>query len=232
MEFASEMVVKSTLLGQRMVEVPTTLKKDGRSRPPHLRTWRDGWRHLRFLLMYSPRWLFLIPGLALMILGFALMVWLLPAERPLGHVNLGVDTLAYAAAAVLLGFQLVFFGVAAKVFATTEGLLPEDPSFERWFRYITLETGLVAGALLLLVGLGIAISSVFSWAHTGYGPLPPVRDDAPYAARDALPHARYRGLLRQLLPQPARLAQTLNPGGGKQKGRSTERPFLFVMKRT
>ncbi len=174
MEFASEMVVKSTLLGQRMVEVPTTLKKDGRSRPPHLRTWRDGWRHLRFLLMYSPRWLFLIPGLALMILGFALMIWLLPAERPLGHVNLGVDTLAYAAAAVLLGFQLVFFGVAAKVFATTEGLLPEDPSFERWFRYITLETGLVAGALLLLVGLGIAISSVFSWAHTGYGPLPPV----------------------------------------------------------
>jgi hypothetical protein len=175
MEFASEMVVKSALFGQRMVEVPTTLKKDGRSRPPHLRTWRDGWRHLRFLLMYSPRWLFLIPGLALMILGIALMVWLLPAERPLGHVNLGVDTLAYAAAAVLLGFQLVFFGVAAKVFATTEGLLPEDPSFNRWFRYITLETGLIAGALLVLLGLGIAISSVFSWAHTGYGPLPPVQ---------------------------------------------------------
>src|SRR6185437_10017079 len=155
MEFASEMVVKSALLGQRMVEVPTTLKKDGRSRPPHLRTWRDGWRHLRFLLMYSPRWLFLIPGLALMILG--------------------LDTLAYAAAAVLLGFQLVFFGVAAKVFATTEGLLPEDPSFDRWFRYITLETGLIAGVLLLLVGLGIAISSVVSWAHTGYGSLPPVQ---------------------------------------------------------
>ncbi len=174
MEFASEMVVKSALFGQRMVEVPTTLKKDGRSRPPHLRTWRDGWRHLRFLLMYSPRWLFLIPGLALMILGLALMVWLLPAERPLGHVNLGVDTLAYAAAAVLLGFQLVFFGVAAKVFAITEGLLPEDPGFDRWFRYITLETGLVAGVLLLLLGLGIAISSVVSWAHTGYGPLPPV----------------------------------------------------------
>ncbi len=174
MEFASEMVVKSALLGQKMTEVPTTLKKDGRSRPPHLKTWRDGWRHLRFLLMYSPRWLFLYPGLALMILGLAVMVWLLPAERPLGHVNLGVDTLAYAAAAVLLGFQLVFFGVAAKVFAITEGLLPEDPSFDRWFRYITLETGLVAGALLLVIGLGIAISSVVSWAHTGYGPLPPV----------------------------------------------------------
>jgi len=175
MEFASEMVVKASLLGQKISEVPTTLKKDGRSRPPHLRTWRDGWRHLRFLLMYSPRWLFLFPGLALMILGLGLMAWLLPAERPLGRVNLGVDTLAYAAAAVLLGFQLVFFGVAAKVFAITEGLLPEDESFDRWFRYITLETGLIVGVLLLLAGVCIAISSVMAWSHTGYGPLPPVQ---------------------------------------------------------
>jgi len=175
MEFASEMVVKASLLGQKISEVPTTLKKDGRSRPPHLRTWRDGWRHLRFLLMYSPRWLFLFPGLALMILGLGLMAWLLPAERPLGRVNLGVDTLAYAVAAVLLGFQLVFFGVAAKVFAITEGLLPEDESFDRWFRYITLETGLIVGVLLLLAGVCIAISSVMAWSHTGYGPLPPVQ---------------------------------------------------------
>ena len=175
MEFASEMVVKSSLLGQRMVEVPTTLKKDGRSRPPHLKTWRDGWRHLRFLLMYSPRWLFLAPGLLLMLVGAALTAWLLPAERPLGHMNLGVDTLAYAAAAILLGFQLVFFGVAAKVFATTEGLLPEDASFDRWFRYITLETGLAVGVLLLLTGVGIAVSSVMDWSHTGYGPMPPVQ---------------------------------------------------------
>ena len=174
MEFASEMVVKASLLGQRIAEVPTTLQKDGRSRPPHLKTWRDGWRHLRFLLMYSPRWLFLLPGLLLMFVGTGLTAWLLPAERPLGHVNLGVDTLAYAAAAILLGFQLVFFGIAAKVFATTEGLLPEDESFNRWFRYITLETGLIVGALLLLTGVGIAVSSVLAWSHTGYGPLPPV----------------------------------------------------------
>ncbi len=174
MEYASEMVVKSSLLKQRIVEVPTTLQKDGRSRPPHLKTWRDGWRHFRFLLMYSPRWLFLFPGLALMLGGFALMAWLLPAERPLGHVNLGVDTLAYAAAAVLLGFQLVFFGIAAKVFATTEGLLPEDESFNRWFQYVTLETGLVVGVLIFLTGIGIAISSVVSWSHAGYGSLPPV----------------------------------------------------------
>jgi glycosyltransferase involved in cell wall biosynthesis len=175
MEFASEMVVKSSLLGQKMTEVPTTLKKDGRSRPPHLKTWRDGWRHLRFLLMYSPRWLFLYPGLALMIVGLAVMAWLLPAERPLGHVNLGVDTLAYMAAAVLLGFQLVFFGVVAKVFAISEGLLPEDESFQRWFRYITLETGLIVGVLLVFAGIGIALSSVVSWSHAGYGPLPPVQ---------------------------------------------------------
>jgi glycosyltransferase involved in cell wall biosynthesis len=175
MEFASEMVVKSSLLGQTISEVPTTLKKDGRSRPPHLKTWRDGWRHLRFLLMYSPRWLFLYPGLTLMFVGLGLMAWLLPAERPLGHMNLGVDTLAYMSAAVLLGFQLVFFGVAAKVFAISEGLLPQDESFERWFRYITLETGLLCGVLLVLVGIGIAVSSVVSWSHTGYGPLPPVQ---------------------------------------------------------
>ncbi len=175
MEFASEMVVKSALLGQRIAEVPTTLKKDGRSRPPHLRTWRDGWRHLRFLLMYSPRWLFFYPGLALMIAGLALMAWLLPASRPLGHVNLGVDTLAYISAAVLVGFQLVFFAVAAKVFAISEGLLPEDEAFQRWFHYITLETGLLVGVLLVLCGVGIALSSVISWAHTGYGHLPPVQ---------------------------------------------------------
>ncbi len=174
MEFASEMVVKSSLLRQRIVEVPTTLQKDGRSRPPHLKTWRDGWRHFRFLLMYSPRWLFLIPGLLLMLGGFSLMAWLLPSERPLGHVNLGVDTLAYAVAAVLLGFQLVFFSIAAKVFAITEGLLPEDKSFDRWFQYVTLETGLITGAVLLVAGLGIAFSSVLNWAQTGYGPLPPV----------------------------------------------------------
>jgi len=119
--------------------------------------------------------MFLFPGVALMIAGLGLMAWLLPAERPLGHVNLGVDTLAYAAAAVLLGFQLVFFGVAAKVFAITEGLLPEDKSFDKWFQYVTLETGLICGVLLVLAGVGIAVSSVMSWSHTGYGSLPPVQ---------------------------------------------------------
>jgi glycosyltransferase involved in cell wall biosynthesis len=173
MEFASEMIVKASLYRQRIAEVPTILRKDGRCRPPHLRTWRDGWRHLRFLLMYSPRWLFLVPGLLLMLMGSSLMLWLLPSERPLGHLNLGIDTLAYAVASVLIGFQLVFFGIAAKVFATTEGLLPKDPGFEKWFRYITLETGLLVGALLFVTGLIIAIVSGIAWSHAGYGPLSP-----------------------------------------------------------
>jgi glycosyltransferase involved in cell wall biosynthesis len=174
MEFASEMIVKASLCRQRIAEVPTILKKDGRSRPPHLRTWRDGWRHLRFLLMYSPRWLFLVPGLLLMMVGTALMLWLLPSERPFGQLNLGIDTLAYSIASVLIGFQLAFFGIAAKVFATTEGLIPRDPGFENWFRYITLEVGLVVGVLLLLIGFTLAIVSGIMWSHTGYGPLSPI----------------------------------------------------------
>ncbi len=173
MEFASEMIVKASLHGQCVVEVPTTLRKDGRSRPPHLRTWRDGWRHLRFLLLYCPRWLFWTPGMVLMLAGVGLMLWLVPTERPFGQLNLGIDTLAYAIAAVLIGFQLLFFGVAAKVFATTEGLLPPDPAFERWFRFIKLETGLVAGALLALLGFVIALASIATWSRSGYGPLPP-----------------------------------------------------------
>ncbi len=175
MEFASEMVVKASLMGQKMTEVPTTLQKDGRSRPPHLKTWRDGWRHFRFLLMYSPRWLFLFPGLLLMLIGIGLTAWLLPSERFIGHISLGVDTLAYSVAAILLGFQLVFFGIAAKVFAITEGLLPEDESFHRWFQYITLESGLIVGVLLIVSGLGIAVSSVIGWSHTGYGLLAPLQ---------------------------------------------------------
>jgi glycosyltransferase involved in cell wall biosynthesis len=174
MEFASEMVIKASLHSQRIVEVPTTLKKDGRSHPSHLRTWRDGWRHLRFLLLYSPRWLFLFPGITLTGVGTALMLWLLPSERPFGHLSLGIDTLAYAIAAVLVGFQLLLFGVAAKAFATTEGLLPKDPRFERWFRYVTLEVGLAVGALLLAIGFSDAVLSALTWSHAGFGPLPPV----------------------------------------------------------
>ena len=130
MEFATEMVVKATLLNLRIAEVPTTLSPDGRSRPPHLRTWRDGWRTLRFFLLYSPRWLFLYPGIALVVLGTVLGVWLLPAPRTVGDVTFDVHTLLYAAAFVLLGFQSICFAVFTKLFAVSEGLHLPDPTLD------------------------------------------------------------------------------------------------------
>ena len=175
MEFASEMVVRATLQGLRIGEVPTTLSKDGRSRPPHLRSWRDGWRHLRFLLMYSPRWLFLYPGLFLMIVGLLAGAWLLPGPRRIGGVELDIQTLLYAAMAVVIGFQAVIFAVFTKVFVISEGLMPEDPRLNRMFDYITLETGLIVGLALLLAGLGGSVYAVSEWGARAFGPLEPSR---------------------------------------------------------
>jgi glycosyltransferase involved in cell wall biosynthesis len=175
MEFASEMVVKASLLGVGIAEVPTTLKPDGRSRPPHLRTWRDGWRHLRFLLMYSPRWLFLYPGLLLIFIGLAAAIWLEPGERLGGKIHFDVNTLVYAMASILLGFHVVLFAVSAKIFAMVHGLLPPDPKFSRLFRYFTLETGLIVGAIAFLASLAASIWAVLLWKNTGYGPLNPDR---------------------------------------------------------
>jgi glycosyltransferase involved in cell wall biosynthesis len=171
MEFATEMIVKATLLRLQIAEVPTTLSPDGRSRPPHLRTWRDGWRTLRFFLLYSPRWLFLYPGLALMLVGTLLGLWLLPAPRAVGNVTFDVHTMVYAAAFVLLGFQAVAFAVFTKIFAISEGLLPPDPALDKLFRYITLEVGLVVGSLLVAAGLGISVYSVGDWGARHFGAL-------------------------------------------------------------
>lgn len=175
MEFASEMVVKASLMGLKISEVPTTLKPDGRSRPPHLRTWRDGWRHLRFLLLYSPRWLFLYPGLAATLVGFLLSMWLLPSQRAIGRLNFDVDTLTYSLGLMMIGFHITVFAVSAKVFGTREELLPPDPKFERLFRYVTLETGLLAGGILLVAGLGGMVYSVELWRRTGFGALSATR---------------------------------------------------------
>jgi hypothetical protein len=175
MEFASEMVVQATLHQLRIAEVPITLSRDGRTRPPHLRSWRDGWRHLRFLLMYSPRYLFLVPGLALMLAGTAVSVALLPGPLTVGRVTLDVNTLLFAGAAVILGAQAILFSLFAKVFAITEGLLRPDPRLERMFRYVTLESGLVAGGAAFLVGLGLSVTSLHAWRATGFGPLDPAR---------------------------------------------------------
>jgi glycosyltransferase involved in cell wall biosynthesis len=171
MEFASEMVVKASVQGLRIAEVPVTLSPDKRDRPPHLRTWRDGWRHLRFLLLYSPRWLFLYPGAVLMIAGAIVLLWLLPGERAIGSVRFDVHTLVYAAAAVILGYQSVIFAVFTKTFAISEGLLPEDPRLVRLYRHVTLETGIVAGLALVLAGLVLAVSAIGIWETQGFGPI-------------------------------------------------------------
>lgn len=173
MEFASEMVVKASLLKMRITEVPTTLSPDGRGRPPHLRRWRDGWRHLRFMLLYSPRWLFWYPGLALMLAGLAVGAWLLPGPRKVGGVEFDVHTMLYAAMAVLLGFQSVLFAVFSKVFAIAEGLLPRDERLEQMFKVITLETGLIVGAVLVVLGLAGSAWAVWGWKATSFGPLQP-----------------------------------------------------------
>jgi glycosyltransferase involved in cell wall biosynthesis len=173
MEFASEMVVKATIFGLKITEVPTTLAPDGRDRPPHLRSWRDGWRHLRFLLMYSPRWLFLYPGLALMVAGLLLLLWLLPGPRAIGSVTLDVHTMLYASAAIAVGFQAVLFAVLSKVFAMTTGLAPWTPRLRNVFQRVTLETGLAAGAGLLLAGLALLASVFVIWARGSFGPLEP-----------------------------------------------------------
>ena len=175
MEFASEMVVKSTLFGLRMAEIPTTLAPDGRDRPPHLRTWRDGWRHLRFLLLYSPRWLFLYPGFLLMLLGGGVVCWLLPGRRYVDEVGFDVGTMVFAAAIIIAGYQAVTFAVFGKVFAITAGLLPEDERFRRLFRIVTLEKGLLIGALLAAGGAAIFVMAGLDWRAHGFGPLDPAR---------------------------------------------------------
>lgn len=171
MEFASEMVVKATLLKLRLAEVPTTLAPDGRSRPPHLRTWHDGWRHLRFLFLYSPRWLFLYPGLVLMVAGSLLGLWLLPSARTINGVTFDVHTMIYAAAFVLLGYQAVIFAVFTKVFTIAEGLLPFDPKLQRVFRHITLEGGLTIGGILIAAGLAGSLLAVSAWGARHFGAL-------------------------------------------------------------
>ncbi|HEX8144161.1 MAG TPA: glycosyltransferase family 2 protein [Pyrinomonadaceae bacterium] len=172
MEFASEMVVKATLRGMRITEVPTTLSPDGRSRPPHLRSWRDGWRHLRFLLLYSPRWLFLYPGLLLMAAGTLLALYLLPGPQVIEGVTLDVHTLLYASLAITLGYQSVIFSVLTKFFAISEGLLPEDVKLG-YLRPLSLEKGLIAGVVLILAGIAGSLCSVLSWEIQGFGSLDP-----------------------------------------------------------
>ena len=172
MEFASEMVIKSTLKRLKISEVPVTLHPDGRSRPPHLKPWRDGWRHLRFMLLYSPRWLFLVPGLVLLAFGGALAAALAVQDITVAGVVLNVGTLMLACMTVVVGFQLTAFAFYTKIFAIAEGLLPEDPKLNRLYKFFTLEKGIVASLLVLLAGLGLLLRAVWLWKQAQFGPLP------------------------------------------------------------
>lgn len=173
MEFASEMAIKGTLKGLKISEVPITLHKDGRSRPPHLKPWRDGWRHLRFMLLYSPRWLFLIPGLLLLAVGVGFAAVLSAADMKIGGILLNVGTLAVACMTVTIGFQLVAFAFFTKAFAIGEGLLPEDPRMTGLFKTFTLEKGIVFGLLILLGGLALLGRAVWVWQQSGFGIIAP-----------------------------------------------------------
>ncbi len=173
MEFASEMVVKATVNGLRISEVPTTLAPDGRDRPPHLRSWRDGWRHLRFLLIHAPAWLFLWPGLCLFTLGLTLGLPLLSGPLPLGVLTLDVHTLLYAAIAACLGLQMVLFAGISFVHAVAIGILPALPRFLSVFQRISLERGLLIGSALALGGMLLAIRSLQLWSGEAFSSIDP-----------------------------------------------------------
>lgn len=171
MEFATEMIIKASLNKEKIAEVPITLHPDGRtSRAPHLKTVRDGWRTLRFFLVCTPRWLFLIPGLFLILLGVAGYLIALP-RLTFSGVTFDAHTLLFASLALLCGFQAVLFAALTKLFAITEGLLPPDRRLERAFEHITLERGLMVGAGALVAGLVLLVIAILIWRGTGWGRL-------------------------------------------------------------
>jgi glycosyltransferase involved in cell wall biosynthesis len=172
MEFAIEMIVKASNQGLRVTEVPTTLSPDAEGRVPHLNTWRDGWKSIRLLLLYSPKWLFLYPGLFLLVAGILGMAWLIPGGREIGGVGFDVSTLLYFALAVMVGLQAVYFFITARWFGITEGLLPDDPFIRKFIEPPRrLEWTLLIGFLLFATGLGISIYALVKWNSAGFGPL-------------------------------------------------------------
>ncbi len=173
MEFASEMVVKASLQGLRVCEVPTTLSPDGRDRAPHLRSWRDGWRHLRFLLMMSPRWLLLYPGVFLLLVG-GLGQWLIYQDTVvISHVGFDINTMLFLSSLTVLGVQLTLFALIARAIGCVKGLLPFAGVSLRFFRAFTLERGIFLGLIVFLLGAGLAVLAVYFWAKTGLSALDP-----------------------------------------------------------
>lgn len=169
MEFASEMVIKATLRSLRIAEVPVTLHPDGRSRPPHLKPWRDGWRHLRFMLLFSPRWLFTWPGLALLVIGLALAVPLSIGPIRIGQVQFDTNTLLVAGMMTIVGFQVLFFGLFTKLYCAARGLLPDNPQLRKLLALFSLERGIVAGVLIAAIGLGFLAAAILKWRAAAFG---------------------------------------------------------------
>jgi len=174
MEFASEMVIKATLKGMKISEVPITLHPDGRSRPPHLRSWRDGWRHLRFMMLFCPRWLFLIPGMVLTVAGGALLFLLAFGPVFLGRIRLDINSMLVAAMMLLIGFQLLYSAVFLRIYGFTQGFLPDQPDLRNLLRKITLEKGVVGGLVVGATGFFLLLAAFGSWMKTGFGALDPV----------------------------------------------------------
>jgi hypothetical protein len=171
MEFATEMIIKSSLRHAKIAEVPIILYPDGRkAHAPHLKTFRDGWRTLRFFLLCTPRWLFLMPGLFLVALGLVGAALALPGVK-LGPATFDAHTLLFASLAILLGYQSIVFALLTKTFAINEGFLPPDPRLTRFFQLVNLEKGLLAGGFSLLIGLALLLSVVWQWKEAGFGPL-------------------------------------------------------------
>lgn len=172
MEFASEMVIKSTLNGLKITEIPTVLRPDGRSRPPHLRSWRDGWRHLRFMLLYCPRWLFVMTGMLLFVSGSLAMAAIgFYGELMIGGVALSVNSSLAAAMMALVGFQLLITGTFARQFASAIGIHPQQRFLDRMERHASLESGIILGLIAVVVGFVWFASAILKWRAVGYGPM-------------------------------------------------------------
>lgn len=171
MEFASEMIVKATLNDLKITEVPTTLSPDGRSRPPHLRTWRDGWRHLKFLLLYCPRWLFLYPGSILALWGAIFYALIMTGPLQIGKVNFDIHTLIYAASALVVGYQTMIYAIFAESIGIQRGILPPNKSNQKILTLMTVEMAAIIGGFLILLGLGLGLFSIHAWQKLGFGSL-------------------------------------------------------------
>ncbi len=171
MEFACEMVIKATLHGLRITEVPITLYQDGRTRAPHLRTWRDGWRTLRFMLLFSPRWLFLWPGLVIFFIGTIGMLLMSGGPLVLGQIHAERNSMLVSGMLMLVGYQAIFFGLFTKIYSQSMGLRPEDSRLERWFKLFSLEKGILFGLFLVASGGVVLVVAMARWSAVHFGSL-------------------------------------------------------------